>query len=244
MTRLLKNLVIDEVSCVVKGADPGAKVMIHKSDDCHFGAPLLFNDIMAKADVSDPLRGPRDEDDGDKVSSKLNAMVDAMMIAAPTLDRQAAAHYLMNTSHGRKLYEHLSKGETIMPQVDIRKLIPVMEDCLMATVTQRDGESYAKSFSRKYENDISFRKQWRDLTEAKMLLLSKGTATLTPTSAVVGNTNTKDDSAEAVRLLSEMAEKQGRSFETVFSDPANAKLAARTYTAAHRSSINIDYLEG
>jgi hypothetical protein len=117
----------------------------------------------------------------------------------------------------------------------------------MAQVTKRDGESYAKSFSRKYEDDISFRRDWAAITEAKLLQASlgytKGMATLTPTSTVVGNTNVSDDSAEAVRLLAEMAEKQGRSFETVMADPANAKLAARTYTAHHRSSVNTDYLE-
>jgi hypothetical protein len=50
-------------------------------------------------------------------------------------------------------------------------------------------------------------------------------ASLEPTSTAVGNTNSTDDSAEAVNQLREMAEKQGRCFETVFSDPANAKLA-------------------
>jgi hypothetical protein len=32
MTRILKNLQIDEVSVVLKGANPGAKVMIRKAD--------------------------------------------------------------------------------------------------------------------------------------------------------------------------------------------------------------------
>jgi hypothetical protein len=58
-----------------------------------------------------------------------------------------------------------------------------------------------------------------------------------------GNTNVSDDSAETVRQLNEMCEKQGRSFEQVFADPANAKLASRSYTANHRSSVNTDYLE-
>ena len=71
----------------------------------------------------------------------------------------------------------------------------------------------------------------------------KGMASLEPTSTSVGNTNVSDDSAEAVRLLSEMAAKNGRAFEVEFADPANAKLAAQTYTSAHRSSINTDYLE-
>jgi hypothetical protein len=35
-----------------------------------------------------------------------------------------------------------------------------------------------------------------------------------------------------------MAEKQLRSFEQVFVDPANSKLAARTYTQHHRSSTS------
>jgi len=65
-------------------------------------------------------------------------------------------------------------------------------------------------------------------------------ATLTPTSTEVGNTLVSDDSAEAVRLLQEMADKQHRTFEQVFSDPQNRKLAAATYTRAHRSSIPYD----
>jgi hypothetical protein len=234
--RILKNLRIDEVSCVLKGANQGAQVLIRKNDD----GPLMFNDIMlAKAADDDP--------DDNKVSAKLNAMVDAMIAAAPSLDRQAAAHYLLHDAHGRRLAEHLnnlSKGETIMPQVDILKIATILEDGLNAQVTKRDGESFAHAFSRRYETDVDFRKSWATVTEAKQLVgLSKGMASLTPTSTEVGNTNVSDDSAEAVRLLQEMAAKNGRSFESVFSDPANAKLASRTYTANHRSSVSMDYLE-
>jgi len=114
--------------------------------------------------------------------------------------------------------------------MNIQKLIEVAETGLMAQVTQRDGESYAQSFSRKYENDLDFRKQWRDLTDAKHLQgYLKSLATLTPTSTEAGSSATSDDSQEAVRLLNEMAIKNGRSFEEVFVDPANAKLAAATY---------------
>jgi hypothetical protein len=45
-------------------------------------------------------------------------------------------------------------------------------------------------------------------------------------------------SAEAVRLLNEMATKQSRKFEEVFADPANRALAAATYTGAHRPNIS------
>jgi hypothetical protein len=126
-----------------------------------------------------------------------------------------------------------------MPEVNLMKLAAVMEDALNAQVTKRDGESFAQSFSRRYESDIDFRKSWATVTEAKqMMALSKGMASLEPTSTSVGSTLVADDSAEAVRLLQEMCEKQHRTFEQVFADPANAKLAARTYTTAHRSSMS------
>jgi hypothetical protein len=62
--------------------------------------------------------------DDDKVSGKLRSMVDAMIVAVPSLDRQTATHFLLHSAHGRKLAEHfnnLSKGEP-MPQVDVFKL--------------------------------------------------------------------------------------------------------------------------
>jgi hypothetical protein len=66
------------------------------------------------------------------------------------------------------------------------------------------------------------------------LALSKSMASLRPTSTEVGSSATSDDSAaEAVRLLGEMAAKNGRSFEEVFADPANRALANRTYTRHH-----------
>jgi hypothetical protein len=58
----------------------------------------------------------------------------------------------------------------------------------MAQVTKRDDESYAKAFTRKYENDLSLRKQWAAVTEAKQLVaLSKGMASLEPTSVEAGS---------------------------------------------------------
>jgi hypothetical protein len=109
-----------------------------------------------------------------------------------------------------------------------------------AVAIVRSGLTPIQSFSRRYENDLDFRKQWATVTEAKQLMsLSKGMASLTPTSVGVGNTNVADDSAEAVRLIQEMAAKNGRAFETEFADPSNATLAARTYTGAHRSTARL-----
>jgi hypothetical protein len=247
--RVLKNLVIDEVSCVIRGANPGARILIRKSDD---RAPLLFNDIMLrKAEEEDDVTGDHQGDTDKKLSGKLKEMVAALITAAPSVSEAHAMHFLLHSPHGRRLAEHLnsiSKTEKDPSMLDIMKLVAITEQGLMAQVTKRDGESYAQSFSRKFENDVDFRKQWRDLTEAKhSVSLSKGMATLTPTSTEVGSTQVSNDSAEAVRLLQEMATKNGRSFETEFTDPANAKLAARTYTAAHRptaSSTSGDELQG
>jgi hypothetical protein len=52
------------------------------------------------------------------------------------------------------------------------------------------------------------------------------------------DTSVADSSAEALRLLGEMAAKQGRSFEQVFADPANRELAGRTYTGHHRPNTS------
>lgn len=254
MPRILRNLRIDEVSCVLKGANPGSKVLIRKSADKpdFWDVPLppqprllLFNDIIvAKAAKDDDVTGDHASDDDKNLSGKLRAMVSALITAAPSLREDQAMSFLLHSPHGRKLAEHLNniiskteKDPPMMPQVNIMKLIEVTEQGLMAQVTQRDGESYHQSFARRYENDISFRKQWAALTDAKHLMaLGKGMASLTPTSTSVGDTSVADDSAEAVRLLSEMAARNGRSFEQVFADPANAKLARQTYTQHHRSS--------
>jgi hypothetical protein len=217
-----------------KALTPEPRSLSVRLDD----GPLMFDDVMLRKADDDP-------DDDNKVSAKLNAMVDAMIVAAPSISRQQAAHYLLHNAHGRRLAEHLNSlskhEEPNMPQVDILTVASILEDGLNAQVIKRDGESFAKAFSRKYENDLEFRKSWATVSEAKqMLALGKGMATLTPTSVGVDNIN---DPAEAVAALQAMATKNGRSFETEFADPANAKLASRTYTATHRSSVSADYLE-
>lgn len=260
MPNLLRRLKINEISSVDRGAGEGCRIVLYKRDNSADKPdfwdvplpppprPLLFNDVMLRKLADEPrddddLERTNTIDDDKKLSGKLRQMVAALITAAPSLREDQAMHFLLHSPTGRKLAEHLNnlakRKDSTMPRVDIMKLIEVTEQGLMAQVTQRDGESYHQSFARRYENDISFRKQWAALTDAKHLMaLRKGMATLTPTSTEVGNTNVSDDSAEAVRLLSEMAAKNGRSFEQVFADPANAKLARQTYTQHHRSSIS------
>ena len=227
---ILKNLVIDEVSCVLKGSNPGARVMIRKSDD----TPYLFDDTIRKASDADPP----------ELSANLDELV-AELVAAATphhINPMRARRWLLTTGPGQALLlqRATKKKEQQMPQVDIGKLLEITEHGLNAQVTPRDGESFAKAFSRKYETDESYRRQWQNHQDTKMMLSlsKKRTATMTPTSTEVGSSLVADDSAEAVRLLTEMAEQSGRSFEVEFAAPENAALAARTYTMHNRPNIS------
>ena len=258
MTRILTKLRIDEVSSVDKGAGEGVKIVLLKRDNSDDDPPYLFDDIMKrrnrkspfahislhKADVDDDVTSDHAGDTDKKLSVQLDEIVAEMIAAAPSLHPNRARRWLLHTPSGRELLvQHTTKKkETQMPQVDILKLIGVIEDGLMAQARlhKRHDESEAKAFSKLYENDIEYRKRWAALTDAKMTLsmAKKTTATMTPTFTEVGDTNVADDSAEAVRLLQEMAEQSGKSFEVVFSAPENKKLAARTYRAEQRPNVS------
>jgi hypothetical protein len=241
MVKKLTKLRIDEISSVDRGAGEGCKIVLMKRDNSDDNPSYLFADIMKRRADDDEQRTNTIPDD-DKLSPKLRAMVDALIVAGSFPDRRTATHYLLHNAHGRRVAEHLnnlSKGE---PMLDINKLIPILEDGLMATVHKNDDETYAKAFTRKYENDIEFRRQWATLTDAKHLQslnLQKRQgvpmATITPTSVGIDG---MDDAAKAVKLLQEMAEKQHRTFEDVFADPNNKALAGRTYTGAHRPTAS------
>ena len=191
---------------------------------------------MGKADTPDTT------DTGDEPSTaNLSATLDeltAEIVASSTphhINTMRARRWLLTTPQGQALLlQRTQKKET--PMLDFAKLLEITEHGLNAQVTPRDGESFAKAFSRKYETDESYRRQWQDHQDTKMMLsLSKATrASMTPTFAVVGDTNVADDSAEAVRQLTAMAEQTGTSFEVVFAAPENKELAARTYTMHNR----------
>jgi hypothetical protein len=194
---------------------------------------------MRKADVDDDVIGDHAGDDDKKLSAKLDELVAELVASARLrhINPQRARRWLLTTGPGQALLAQFTtkKKEEQMP--DIMKAISTMEDVLNAQVKRQDGETFAKAFTRKYETDESYRRQWQNHQDTK-LMLSKTTATMTPTTAVVGNTLVSDDSAEAVRQLKEMAEQTGQSFEVVFSAPENRELAARTYTMHNRPNVS------
>ncbi len=153
-------------------------------------AAKMFNDII-KADVSDPLRGPRDEDDSLKVETKLRAWAKLMVTVDPTRSEEEHLHRMTSTAHGRLLALHLneiSKKENT--PMDIHKLMPaieILEEGLMkqATINKREGETDAKAFARKYENDLDFRKSWANISEMKQFAaLSKSVPQMMSTTPV------------------------------------------------------------
>jgi hypothetical protein len=263
--RILTKLKITEVSSVDRGAGEGVQIVLRKHDQGDNASIIdksmdalaesvcsiiaddnvdkaaamtktfeQFSDYLkvnvVKAAVSDPLRGDREEDTDKKLSAALDEIVAEMIVARPSLHPQHARRWLLGTEAGRDLLAQHTTKKREPPMLDVNKLIPIVEEALLSRAPN------AKEFAKLYENDVSFRRDWQVITEAKMNL-AKGMATLEPTSTEVGNTSVSDDSAEeAVRLLREMATKNGRSFESEFADPTNRKLAMRTYTARPNAS--------
>jgi hypothetical protein len=94
---------------------------------------------------------------------------------------------------------------------------------------RKAGESVVKTFSRMIEEDSEIRRAYGIAKGYPNLMSTE------PVSTEAGSSEFKDDSAEAIKQLNAMAEKQHRTFEQVFQGPANAKLAA----AAHRRPMAV-----
>jgi hypothetical protein len=112
--------------------------------------------------------------------------------------------------------------------MDVLKLISITEDALMASVSRRDGETAAKAFTRKYETDIEFRKDWATISEAKLTLAAYPDRM--PTKPTEAATET-----EAYEQLMSMANEMRKTspqltiqqaFARVMSDPANRNWAS------------------
>jgi hypothetical protein len=108
-----------------------------------------------------------------------------------------------------------------------------------------------KAFTKHFNGNIELRKALaiaKDQQFAQSLRKSfPDVMSIEPTSTEVGSTDVEDDSRDAYEKLMEMAEAQrakapwlstSQLFERVFSDPANAKLAARAHRRPNASSTS------
>jgi hypothetical protein len=254
--RVLKNLVIDEVACVLRGANAGAKVLIRKAE----------NDVIDGVDIIDPNDTPT------ALHPQLQHMVNAMIQAVPSLKQEHALFFLLHSPHGRALARHLSEvtkaKEHSMPQVDILKLRNIesvaeiskaiikgdtgMDEHTFAQIlmghartAKRANESDAAAFSRVFTDPANI-----EIRRAHALTKSfPNVMSVEPVSVETGSTLVTDDSATAADQLRTLVEQQraraptlttSQLFERVYADPANKAVVARAH---RRSSTSGDELQ-
>jgi hypothetical protein len=121
-----------------------------------------------------------------------------------------------------------------------------------AKLAKRDNESVHQAYSRIVNSNVDIRRalfkttSLYDLEEddppggpnPKVNTMDTDPRVVAGKDALAVNNPT-----EAMRQPNELAAKQHRTFAEVFADPSNVTLARATYTSAHRSSVNTDYLE-
>jgi hypothetical protein len=126
--------------------------ILYKRDNGINDDPHSFNSIMLRK-LNDDITDENMIDPNDTPSSllpKLNDMVQAMVMAEPTLTEEHALFHILHSPHGRKLAEHLNNlTKKDPPMIDLHKLIPITEDALMSTVVKRDGERFDTAFARR-----------------------------------------------------------------------------------------------
>lgn len=126
MVNILRNLRIDEVSSVDRGAGEGVKIVLMKRDTSPRQRPYLFNAIMALRKANEP-RGDTDEqrtntiDDDKKLSDRLKEAVAAMVAVRPSLNPAHAAKWLLHTEHGRSLLNLTKSGPCGISASPIRR---------------------------------------------------------------------------------------------------------------------------
>lgn len=111
-----------------------------------------------------------------------------------------------------------------------------------AKLEKRDNENISSAFARIVDENIEYRKGMVIARRYGESIAKRSgypdVMSLEPVSVEAGSTEVEDDSTEAIRQLNELAEAQraraptmtaAQAFERVFQDPANAKLAAKTY---------------
>jgi hypothetical protein len=119
-----------------------------------------------KADVSDPLRGPREEPDDKKLSERLNEVVAAMIVAAPSLHPQHAAGWLLHTPQGQKLlaqHSTMKKDPRMNRSEEMQEMRKFIKAGGMAAVAKRIIETGSTSlteleYTECIKEDASLRK--------------------------------------------------------------------------------------
>jgi hypothetical protein len=250
--RVLRNLRIDEVSCVIKGSSPGASVLIRKSDDAHRERlRRTFAKLSAPPDddFDDDIEDIDEEDDEGTLPAGLEQSIAAIVAASPSITKEQAALWLIHTPRGRAAHAALSKRKDTPvnrteeltayvkqsgSMVSLAKHIVTkgttanseheFSACLMehARLNKRDNESDAQAFSRILQSDAEIRRAYGIVKKYPNTMRTK------PVSTEVGDTDTdgEDEAKEAARQLSELADEQRRRSPTLSKSKAFEKVYA------------------
>jgi hypothetical protein len=204
--KLLTRLRIDEVSSVDRGAGEGVRVVLMKHN--------RFTDAFRQVDFTKLRTNPPpvdetvddgtdqgDIDTSSKLSPQLEQHVNAMLVAVPTLTRQQAVHWLLNTASGRALATHLNsiskrKEEPMDRAEGLRKIAKDYGVARLAKMLVMEGSAHgiteheltglafeeAKKHARPGERPNTAFSRWygepEQLEFRKALQLAKSTPTL------------------------------------------------------------------
>jgi hypothetical protein len=190
---------------------------------------------------------------------RLQQMVDAIRAHAPKLSDGEIVHFLLHTARGRAVAEHLSNitKRKDRPTMSRQEIVKRYGLATIAKGMLKDNDPYGFSeheftefmVAQAKRKGVSFEKYFtapENLDVRRAHQLTKGTLVeVQPISVDVGFTDNGSDWQKAYAQLQEMAEELRQSapyltvaqaFERVFTDQANAELAARAHrrpNAAH-----------
>jgi hypothetical protein len=183
-------------------------------------------------------------------------------VTDPPMTKGEALHWLTRTPHGTAFARHhaaITKKEEPMTRPEemqqMRKFITSNPGGMVAVakrIVEQGGTSLSEAeFTELWITEAgstaAFAKEfagppnWKHLAygivrDANYVKTYRKLNVIDIEPVVVGGKDAMavNDPAEAMKQLNALAEKQHRTFEEVFSDPANRTLAARTYTSHHR----------
>jgi hypothetical protein len=254
--RVLRNLRIDEVSSVDKGAGDGVKITLMKRDAAGdaLRASLLKQQARDRLDAvnDEALDAINDDGDSSNMSRHISHLADLICEAKPDVSRQEALDWLLHTKSGQALIVRTKKRkEQTMPEIFSKMVADIGIERIAKAVVER-GYSTAiserefteavtalavKRFPDK-PRDVAFAKLFGEQTEeaatlrkAHAIIKGMPRMTLVP----VGDESVDDGGNAYDALMAKAAElrqadgslTEAQAFAKVYTDPANARLAQK-----------------
>jgi hypothetical protein len=236
MTRILKKLRIDEVSCVIKGSNSDARVVIRKADDGLTGVAAAFKAATAQSFHDKKRRNAQ------RLADELAAKDKEPQMTRT--EEMQEMHKFVKAGGMSAVAKHiLTTGGTSLNEHEYTELVQVD-----ATLRKISFEAaFAEPTTQKAYSVV------RDATQVKTYLKSyPGMMSVEVVSTETGSTLTTDDSYKAAAQLARLVEDQraraptlttSALFEAVYSNPENKELVQRAHRRPDASSTSGDELQ-